>query len=246
MPDPLHITTIFFDLDNTLFDHSRAEAETLAYLVKAFPDIFSDVSADLVNRVYRKHNRILWKKMAAGELAAAEVKLLRFKNTLEELGLPAGKASELARAYLEVYREQTCSCPNVQETLTHLQATGYRLGLLSNGFPEIQERKLQNLKIADFFRFKVYSDAVGEMKPSPSIFRYAERAATARGAEIAYVGDSLEDDILGAQAVGWTTVWFNPQGKLADGAEPDFEIGALPQLQEIFTNSQAKRTGGRE
>ncbi|HEX9654783.1 MAG TPA: HAD family hydrolase, partial [bacterium] len=147
---------IFFDLDNTLFDHTRAERNALFSLIKENAEVFAGVEPEMFVRVYREVNKVLWKKMAAGEVSGEELKGLRFQMSLSEFDRDDGDAELLSKQYFEFYSRQSCALPNAHETLAYLRPN-YELGILSNGFPEIQERKLRNLQMAAHFKFKIYS-----------------------------------------------------------------------------------------
>lgn len=225
------IKIIFFDLDNTLFDHTRAERNAILALMGANPEIFQAIDPAEFVQVYHEVNKGLWKKMAAGEITSAELKRLRFQMSLENFNGDATHAESLSKQYFEFYSGQNCSLPDVHEVLDYLQPK-YQLGILSNGFPEIQETKLRNLRVGSYFKFRIYSGEVGAMKPSPEIFRAAMKRAQARADEIAFVGDSYEDDVVGASAVGWQTIFLNTNSVRHDG-RADFEISGLLELRAI-------------
>ncbi len=81
------IKAIFFDLDDTLYDHTRAERATLTTIFESNQNLFEQVQLETFLVTYARHNTILWEKMAEGEITAADLKILRLKNTFEELSL---------------------------------------------------------------------------------------------------------------------------------------------------------------
>jgi putative hydrolase of the HAD superfamily len=229
---PTAIKVIFFDLDNTLFDHTRAERAAILALVEANPKIFHSVAPETFLKIYHEVNKTLWKKMANGEITAAALKRLRFEISLQEFETNPRHAEALSVQFFDLYSRQNCALPNVHKILDYLKPK-YELGILSNGFPEIQETKLRNLGVAAYFKFKVYSGEVGAMKPSPAIFHAAQQRCGASANEIVFIGDSFEDDIKGAKAAGWRAIHFNPAGE-TNGAAVDLEIGDLLDLQNFF------------
>lgn len=224
---------LFFDLDNTLFDHKRAERTALVELMKSHPEIFAETDETQFLSAYDRYNKKLWKEMAEGKISAHELKLQRFALSLSETGCPADMAGELSEGYMERYSQLGFTFPNAYETLTYLKER-YRLAILSNGFPEIQERKLRNTKLGAFFRHKLYSADLGVMKPDPQIFYKAMAMAGVRAEEAAYVGDSYEDDIESSKKVGWKTIHFSPTGKFRNNGVADLEITELSELMNIF------------
>ncbi|MFQ6113581.1 MAG: YjjG family noncanonical pyrimidine nucleotidase [bacterium] len=228
-----NIKIIFFDLDNTLFDHRRAEQSALRILLHNLQEIFASVNEEEFIRLYDKNNGIVWKKLAEGEISSQELKILRFQMTFDDLMITTANAEEISERYLKIYTNQTFASPNVYETLKYLKPN-YELGILSNGFSNIQESKLTNLRLNSFFKYKIYSGDAGAMKPSFKIFYQAMNIAKAQANEIAYVGDSYEDDIKGAKAVGWKAILYNPLRESTNGGLADAEITDFLELKKIF------------
>ena len=227
------IKTIFFDLDNTLFDHVRAEQATLIDLLDSKPELFAKVNREDFLRTYDKNNTILWKQMADGEVSPAELKILRFKMTFEELSLTPIDYPMFSEKYLTIYLEQAFVVSNAVEILDYLKPK-YSLGILSNGFPKVQESKLSRLNMQSYFEYKIYSEDIGVAKPYPGIFSEAERKANSKPFETVYIGDSYENDIVGAKNFGWQAIFFNPKKTSENNSLADFEISDLKEIKNIF------------
>ena len=226
------VKIIFFDLDNTLFDHTSAERNAILTLMEANPRVFRGIDPTEFVRAYHEVNKVLWKRMVAGEISAAELKRQRFEISLSNFNGDPSHAESLSKQYFEFYSRQNCALPDVHEVLDYLSPK-YQLGILSNGFPEIQEKKLRTLQVDSYFKFRIYSGEVGAMKPAPEIFRAAMNSAQAQASEIAFVGDSYEDDIVGANALGWQTIFLNT-GLIKNNGLADAEIRGLKELRNIF------------
>ena len=112
----------------------------------------------------------------------------------------------------------------------------FRLGLLSNGVPDVQREKIEGSGIGEYFVEIIISGEVGFGKPDPRIFRTMLDRLGAQPEEAAMVGNSLRSDIEGAQAVGMKTVWLNRGGRSHhDGSiVPYMEIRGLEELREAF------------
>ncbi|MFQ5677404.1 MAG: YjjG family noncanonical pyrimidine nucleotidase [bacterium] len=228
-----NIKTIFFDLDNTLFDHSRAERATLQGLIESHPTVFANIESALFLTTYDRINTMLWKKMGDGKITSAELKVLRFELTFSELNLGPVDFIDFSSQYLEIYSSQTFAMPNVVETLNYLTPK-FKLGLLSNGFARVQENKLTKLNLGAYFEPRIYSENVGVAKPHAGIFHYAAEQIKCNVRELVYVGDSYENDIVGATAAGWKAIFFNPFANATPNGLAEFEIADLRELQEIF------------
>ncbi|GFN32375.1 HAD family hydrolase [Paenibacillus xylaniclasticus] len=112
----------------------------------------------------------------------------------------------------------------------------YKLLLLTNGSPDLQQEKLDGVPdLVSYFDHIVISGAFGEGKPAASIFRYAMEKLGIEPEEGVMVGDKLTTDILGANTVGMTSVWINRHGvKRTDEIVPTHEISNLEQLLPII------------
>jgi YjjG family noncanonical pyrimidine nucleotidase len=228
-----NVKTIFFDLDNTLFDHNAAERAANEILFRRYQMLLGSVELDEWVRIYSEENLRLWKQMSEGAVSPSDLRVLRFSNTLLRLGCSTALAEELAREYVTIYSSQKFACPNVHAILEHLEGR-YELGILSNGFAEIQGDKLALLGISHFFRHVIYSDTVGAMKPGLEIFQAAQHAARRQPEEVVYVGDSYNDDVLGAKRAGWKAILYNPSKEVIENGIADAEIADLLELKEIF------------
>ena len=227
------IKTIFFDLDNTLFDHMRAEQATLIDLLDSKPELFAKVNREDFLRTYDKNNTILWKQMAGGEVSPAELKILRFKITFEELSLTPIDYSVFSENYLAIYSKKIFVISNAVEILDYLKPK-YSLGILSNGFSKVQENKLSRLNMQSYFEYKIYSEDVGVAKPYPGIFSEAASKSNSKPFETVYIGDSYENDIVGAKNFGWQAIFFNPKKTSENNSLADFEISDLQEIKNIF------------
>jgi putative hydrolase of the HAD superfamily len=118
---------------------------------------------------------------------------------------------------------------DVKDTLEQLRSSGLRLGVLSN-FPPHLEETLKQHGIHGYFDFFVVSSLVGVEKPDPAIFELAIAEAQCPKEEILYVGDNLDDDIRGAQAVGLTAILIDRHDRWPEA--DCFRIKSLLELLE--------------
>jgi HAD superfamily hydrolase (TIGR01662 family) len=147
---------------------------------------------------------------------------------------------DLLKLYYDEIYSQRKVYPEVIETLVALQKAGIRMGIVSNttnpGFMKDYERSL--LKLDPYFEFSIYSSEVPYRKPHPSIFQLALARLNLDPAEVLFVGDNLNADVVGAQSVGMPTAWLNREGKdLPSDVIPDYEIKTATELLTIPTLS---------
>lgn len=207
MLDPARVRFVYFDLDDTLLDHRAAERAALEDCHTRFGEHFNGHDLAEVQATYHAGNVPLWRRYAAGEIDRDDVQRLRFEALVEALGLALDPA-ELGDAYLGCYAERW-QWGDGAESAFHVVADRYPVGLLTNGFADIQHAKLDRFPVLrERARSVVISEEIGVMKPHPQIFAHAtERAGVEPGA-ILYVGDSLHSDVEGGYAAGWQVAWF--------------------------------------
>jgi putative hydrolase of the HAD superfamily len=111
--------------------------------------------------------------------------------------------------------------------------TRYILGLLTNGFNEIQHVKIRNSGLEKYFPFVVTSEEAGSKKPDIGIFEFILNKTNANRNECIYIGDEPETDIVGATAAGIDSVLVT-FGKHFGETPATFTINTLYQLKKIF------------
>jgi putative hydrolase of the HAD superfamily len=154
-------------------------------------------------------------------------------------------ASELVEAYISSRRKRHVIYDDVAPCLAEFKGR-YRLGLLTNGDPGLQRRKIAGAGIGGYFGAIVISGEEGIGKPDARIFAIAlSRLGVASDAAV-MIGNSLKSDIQGAQAAGMKAVWINRSGKSGDEfVTPDFVASNLLELREALHRNQI-RAGGRD
>lgn len=204
---------LFFDLDDTLLDHTGAEARAQQETFSAFGALFGALSFGEWLGAYRGANARLWAAYGRAEIGREELHRRRFADPLSSFGLGAGAAEEVGAAYLERYRRAWRLNEGAEELLAAAAELG-EVGVLSNGFRELQRAKIARFGLERWVRHVVLSEEVGAMKPARAIFDAAVRAACgeedADGRRKLYLGDHFETDVLGARAAGWFPVLYNP------------------------------------
>ena len=169
------------------------------------------------------------------------IRLQAFRRTLASIGVSDDDlAAALNAIYLEHRFARVELYPDVLPTLETL-GRSYQLGLLSNGngYPTLAE-------LAERFSFLVFSQDVGIEKPDRRIFLHACEQAGCAPAQLLHVGDSLEADVAGANAVGAVSVWLNrDRVSRAVDIAPDYEVASLDELGEILDAGAQASAGSR-
>ena len=222
--------TIFFDLDNTLLDFDRGEANAIAKALGAFG---LEPTPAVLER-YHAINRSQWELLEKGVLTKEQVLVRRFDLLFHELGA-ACDSRAVCDLYESMLAEEHTLLPGAMELLTKLSPR-YGLYLATNGTSAVQRRRLADAGISPYFRQVFISEEVGFYKPHPRFFAACFAAIPGFDATDALmVGDSLTSDIRGGRDAGLRTCWFVPHGHPAQGAIlPDHTITALSQLPSLL------------
>jgi putative hydrolase of the HAD superfamily len=221
---------LFFDLDHTIWDFDKNAEETLHELYHTYQlrDLGLN-SPDHFIEVYTKNNHQLWADYHVGKITKQKLRETRFSKTFLDLGLsPELIPERFEDDYVTICPSKTNLFPKAHETLYYLKER-YSLHLISNGFKESTEQKVNNNGLNIYFENVVISEVVGFNKPDKAIFNHALTLANAGIAESIMIGDSIEADIRGAQDYGMKAIYFNPERK-EKPEDVQQEINCLSEL----------------
>lgn len=227
------IKSIFFDLDNTLWDFSASAHKALTGVYEQHLRGLG-VDQEAWQQAYNRHNNELWHLYRQGMVNSEDVKVERFVRSFAELCVSHLPALEIAPQFLHSLVQNTVLFPGVVETLTTLSRS-YTLGVITNGFAASKER-LCVLGLDKVFSSLITSEAVGVPKPRPDMFLHALKEVNCLPEEFVYVGDDYETDIIGAKAAGVQAVLFNHKGLSIDAKnpQPDAVIYIFAELMDLF------------
>jgi HAD superfamily hydrolase (TIGR01549 family) len=214
------IRFVYFDLDDTLLDHRGAERQALGDLYTQYPT-FGHLALEAMQDLYHEHNVEVWRSYARGDLDKAAAKRLRFARLLEACSVGGLDPDALSDYYLHRYSHYWAFCDGAQAAF-HAVANRLPVGILTNGFVEIQNAKLARFSdLRPRLAALVISEEVGHLKPHPKLFAHATAAAEVDPQHILYVGDSYHSDVEGALAAGWQVAWYT-------------RLGAVPAEADVF------------
>lgn len=225
---------LFFDLDHTIWDFDKNAEETLYELYHSYQ--LRDLglhSPDRFIEVYTQNNHQLWADYHVGKITKQKLRETRFSKTFLDLGLsPELIPERFEDDYVTICPSKTNLFPKAHETLYYLKER-YSLHLISNGFKESTEQKVNNNGLDIYFENVVISEVVGFNKPDRAIFNHALTLANAGIAESIMIGDSIEADIRGAQDYGMKAIYFNPERK-EKPEDVQQEINCLSELMILL------------
>ena len=224
---------LFFDLDNTFWDVKKNQQCALNELFDVHKmdryfdnfTIFYDTFIDI--------NSQLWLDYRDGLIQRETLRNDRFSKLLAYAGVTDEKLTLLlSDSYLQITPHYNNLIPHSEEILAHLYEK-YPLGLITNGFNEVQFNKIKYAGIDKYFKSVVTSEFAGVNKPNPEIFRYAMQQAGVTPDNSLMIGDDPYNDVFGASESGMDSVYFNLQQTECE-TPPTYEIRSLLELKDIL------------
>ncbi len=206
----MNIKHVFFDLDHTLWDFESNSEKTFKYI---FDKNSIEVSFHKFSEIYKEINEKYWKLYREDKVTKSELRYVRLKDSFDEMNYEIDDADIdiLAEEYILYLANYNALLMGAKEILEYLKPK-YKIHIITNGFEEVQYRKLKNSLILPYFTQIVSSEKVGVKKPNPKIFNYALDLSDANPEESVMIGDNFEADILGAKNVGMHTIFCEFNG----------------------------------
>jgi putative hydrolase of the HAD superfamily len=227
-------TTILLDVNNTLLGYEDPMGFEKRFSA-ACQELGAYVAPDDVRQAIRPLVPEWMARKQSGARRASNAEQYRqamtwfYQGLLINLGVPGDSAQQAQDLYDRFIIREGFMPPynDVRQSLEQLTALKYRLGILSN-FPPHLEDILKGHDLHRYFDFFVVSSVVGMEKPEPAIFELAIVKAGCPKEKILYVGDDPDDDIRGAQRVGLQVILLDRHQRW-----PDVDCMRITSLAEL-------------
>ncbi len=228
---------IFLDLDNTLWDfHTNSKNVLSVLFFKYGLDKYFNNFEEYF-KIYSGNNDFLWEQYALNKINKDELNKNRFAYPLQYKNVNSPQVEEgMQNDYLPLLSQQTVLMPSCIETLDYLKMKGYKLYLISNGFVEIQHKKLSGAGLYKYFDKLFFSEEIKAHKPSREFFDTVIKSTNSRKTESIVIGDNFLADIQGAKNAGLDQVWLCPLGNIPAEMSfaPTYIITQLADLKNIL------------
>jgi len=237
MPNPLGltqftrclvITTVVFDLDDTLYDEVDYCRSGFAAVAKFIADLPGTPSAEHIFGC-------LWELFSSGRRRDT------FDAALRQLAIPS--QNDLIEELVQVYRNHKpdITLPSESGAVLRKLRRQYALALLTDGYLPAQQLKVHALGIEQYFKRIVYTEQLGRTfwKPSPAGFLRLIEELEVKPEQMACIGDNQRKDFIAPNKFGCPTIQIIRQARIhtARAEQPDaaakhiiHKIGQLPSL----------------
>ena len=236
MNNDMKYKDLFVDFDDTLYDTygnaviALSETFDVFHLERYFadPQAFYDA--------YWMANIDLWGRYSKGEITRDYLIVERFRRPLSVgQGLDVNEALclEMSDRFLDFCASKPGVVEGAHELMDYLKGRGYRMHMTSNGFHEVQYKKLAACGLRDYFDTIILSEDAGVNKPSPLYFDYAMKVSGAERQTTLMIGDNLQTDIVGASNAGIETILFN-RWNVEPSPVPTYTVMTLREIMQIL------------
>lgn len=225
---------LFIDLDDTIYDFSGASRESFreTYDLLHYERYFDSFEHYL--SLYEPYNLELWRIYGEGKITKEELNRRRYSHPLECVGVNDQQlADTFCREALGRIPTKGPLMPGAMEILEYLRPK-YNMYILSNGFKELQSRKMRTAGIDGYFDALILSEDIGVNKPNRELYEYALAKTGSKLNESLMIGDMFDTDIVGAANIGMDQMYYNPKEKKGHAFTPTYEVTHLLQIKEIL------------
>ena len=202
-----NITDIFFDLDHTLWDFDKNSE-------MAFDRIFKNKCTEICTQDFIKHyipiNQECWRLYQNDKITHQELRYNRLKHSFDALDfiISDEDINQIANDYIEFLTDNNHLFEGAIEVLEYLKPK-YKLHIITNGFANVQDKKINNAALSGYFETITNSELAGVKKPNSIIFDYAVNLAQSSKEKSIMIGDDFDADVNGALNAGMDAIFFN-------------------------------------
>ncbi len=229
-------TDIFIDFDDTLYDTHGNSVIALRELFDEmnFAQWFDD--PEVFYTAYWNANIDLWTRYSKGEITRDYLIVERFRRPLSasvKLEPTKEYCLEVSDRFLELCSSKPGVVEGAHELMEYLKGKGYRIHMCSNGFHEVQYKKLRACGLEKYFDNIILSEDAKVNKPAKEFFEYAFKMTGAKPETTLMIGDNFQTDIMGAMRAGIDAVFFNRYPEYTAPEEGQKVVTSLEELRLI-------------
>ena len=202
---------LVFDVDDTLY-------EQIVPFENAFKSLFDiDIDMEKFYLLSRYYSDVKFEASRNGEMTMDEYHIYRIQEAAKDLGVYL--TDEQALSMQKEYKENQQKLKMSDTTISILELAkenDVKLGIITNGPSEHQWAKIDALGVEKLIPREniIVSGDLGIInKPDVRIFDAMQEKLQLDTESLYYIGDSFENDIVGANNAGWKSIWINRYNK---------------------------------
>lgn len=201
------ITDIFFDLDHTLWDFDK---NSVLAFEKIFIQSHPKINSQTFTEIYAPINQACWKLYQVDKITHEELRYNRLKQSFDAINylISDEEIHKISNDYINFLPNYNQLFDGAIEILEYLKPK-YNLHIITNGFAEVQSKKIANSGLGNYFKTITNSEMAGVKKPNPKIFEFALSLANANLENSIMIGDCIDADVKGAINFGMKAILFS-------------------------------------
>ncbi|MFW9863403.1 MAG: HAD family hydrolase [Candidatus Thorarchaeota archaeon] len=224
---------ILFDLDSTLTDTQSYPLRASEWLLAKYSNTPEDLMTSYVMTLVRNY-RLELKDVAESGNYRPPVQVVKdaIRTTLVELKLEFSEEllEEASQIFKRLHMDLSRKMPGVDSLLEKLQSHDIRMGIVTNSFEGHASKILKELELDRFFYIIVDGSEIHAFKPVSAPFQYALDKLGAKPENSVMIGDEFFNDMVGAKAIGMSTVWVNHRRQSIDEMLERYGQSTAPNL----------------
>ena len=225
-----HITDIFFDLDHTLWDFDK---NSILAFDKIFRAHHPTIDTHQFIEIYAPINQACWKLYQVDKMTHEELRYQRLRQSFDAMNFSITDEAidKISHDYIAFLPDNNQLFDGAIEVLDYLLPK-YNLHIITNGFAEVQYKKINNSGLGSYFKTITNSEMAGVKKPHRNIFEFALSLAKTNKENAIMIGDCIDADVRGAIEFGMKAIWFDE--KNSHNMPEVITINRLIELKKIL------------
>ena len=225
---------IIFDVDDTLYNQVIPFKKAIE---KNFPN--NNIDIDKLYEMSRRFSDEVFELTERGEMNLEKMHVYRIQEAFKYFGTTISQ--EEARTFQKDYQnnqKEITLLPDIQDSFDFVSKQHITMGIITNGPIEHQKNKIKQLGLEKWIQKSnmFISSEVGIAKPDVRLFEFVQKQMNLVPSETYYIGDSFENDIVGASNAGWNTIWINRKNKKSSNknVNPDFIVSEQNDIISVL------------